>query len=156
MKRNNIMNKSNFIIGAIVLLIGFISCNEDDDNVPVNDINKIQSNVENGVWKITKFIDSGTDETNHFTGYNFKFNSSGVLNASDGSNNYDGNWSITNSNSNDDSQDDLEFNINFNLTNDFEDLNDDWDFISQTSTKIELIDISGGNGGTDYLTFEKK
>ena len=37
----------------------------------------------------------------------------------------------------------------------FEDLNDDWDFISQSSTKIELIDVSGGNGGTDYLTFEK-
>ena len=29
----------------------------------------------------------------------------------------------------------------------FEDLNDDWDFISQSSTKIELIDVSGGNGG---------
>ena len=27
--------------------------------------------------------------------------------------------------------------------------------ISQKYTKIELIDISGGNGGTDYLTFEK-
>ena len=40
--------------------------------------------------------------------------------------------------------------------NDFEDLNDDWDIISQSSSKIELIDISGGNGGTDYLTFEKK
>jgi hypothetical protein len=39
--------------------------------------------------------------------------------------------------------------------NDFEDLNDDWDIISRSSTKIELIDISGGNGGTDYLTFEK-
>jgi len=42
-----------------------------------------------------------------------------------------------------------------NLTNDFEDLNDDWDFISQSATKVELIDVSGGNGGTDYLTFEK-
>jgi hypothetical protein len=25
----------------------------------------------------------------------------------------------------------------------------------RTSTKIELIVVSGGNGGTDYLTFEK-
>jgi len=46
----------------------------------------------------------------------------------------------------------LELVINFNLTNDFEDLNDDWHFVSQSSTKIELIDISGG---TDNLTFEK-
>jgi len=75
--------------------------------------------------------------------------------ASNGTNNYTGTWSITDSNSSDDSQDDLDFNINFNLTNDFEDLNDDWDFVSQSETKIELIDISGGNGGTDYLTLEK-
>jgi len=115
----------------------------------------VQDNVSSGTWRITNFIDSGTDETNHFTNYNFTFNSSGVLNANNGTNNYDGTWSITDSNSNDDSQDDLDFNINFNLTNDFEDLNDDWDFISQSATKIELIDISGGNGGTDYLTFEK-
>jgi hypothetical protein len=54
----------------------------------------------------------------------------------------------------DDSSDDLDFNIFFNVANDFEDLNDDWDIISQSSSKIELIDISGGNGGTDYLTFE--
>jgi hypothetical protein len=40
------------------------------------------------------------------------------------------------------------------LTNDFEDLNDDWDIISHSPTKIELKDVSGGNGGTDYLTFE--
>jgi len=50
---------------------------------------------------------------------------------------------------------DLDFNIFFASPPDFEDLSDDWDFISHTSTKIELIDMSGGNGGTDYLTFEK-
>ncbi len=42
------------------------------------------------------------------------------------------------------------------FTTDFEELSDDWDIISHSSTKIELIDISGGNGGTDYLTFEKQ
>ncbi|WP_417620032.1 hypothetical protein [Oceanihabitans sediminis] len=115
----------------------------------------IQDNVAMGTWRITEFIDSGIDETNHFTGYNFSFNSSGVLHANNGSISYNGTWSITDSNSNDDSQDDLDFNIYFNLSNDFEDLNDDWDFISHSPTKIELIDISGGNGGTDYLSFEK-
>jgi hypothetical protein len=66
-----------------------------------------------------------------------------------------GRKSILKYQSNDDSQDDLDFNIYFNLTNDFEDLNDDWDFITFSETKIELIDISEGNGGTDYLTFIK-
>ena len=39
--------------------------------------------------------------------------------------------------------------------NDFDALTDDWDFISQTSTKIELIDISGGGEPDDVLTFER-
>ena len=147
--------KLTSIVVGIFSLLFVVSCNKDDDNPTNNTQTTIQSNVQSGTWRITKFIDSGTNETNHFTGYNFTFNSSGVLNANNGTNNYNGPWSITDSNSSDDSQDDLDFNINFNLTNDFEDLNDDWDLISQTSTKIELIDVSGGNGGTDYLTFEK-
>ena len=50
-----------------------------------------------------------------------------------------------------------DFNLFFSVpdSSDFEDLNDDWDIISVTSSKVELIDISGGNGGTDYLTFER-
>ena len=93
---------------------------------------------------------------NVLVGYNFTFNNSGVLNANNGTNNYDGTWSISDSSSNDDnSQDDLDFNINFNITNNFEELNDDWDIISYSSTKIELIDTSDDNSETDYLTFEK-
>ena len=72
-------------------------------------------------------------------------------------------WSVVdgsgNSSSDDDgnSTDDDDFNILFSVpaTSDFDDLNDDWDIISVTANKIELIDISGGNGGTDFLTFEK-
>ncbi|MFN7419673.1 MAG: hypothetical protein ACK5RV_02185, partial [Flavobacterium sp.] len=68
---------------------------------------------------------------------------------------YTGVWSVTDSNSNDDSMDDLDFNIAFTTPANFLELTDDWDIQSRTDTKIELIDISGGNGGTDYLTFEK-
>lgn len=139
------------VLACFVALFTIVSCKKDDNKTK----NTIESNVQSGTWKITKFVDSGTDETSQFSGYNFSFNNSGVLNASNGSNNFDGSWSITDNNSNDDSQDDLDFNINFSVTNNFEDLSDDWDFISQSETKIELIDVSGGNGGTDYLTFEK-
>ena len=145
---------TSIVVGLLNLLI-VVSCNKKDDNLNINIQTEIKNNVQNGTWRISKFIDSGTDETIHFTGYNFTMNSSGVLYANNGINNYEGIWSITNNNSNDDNLVDFDFNILFNLTNDFEDLNDDWDFISQSSTKIELIDVSGGNGGTDYLTFEK-
>ncbi|NBG67138.1 hypothetical protein GQN54_13495 [Cryomorphaceae bacterium S-15] len=115
----------------------------------------MQTNVQSGTWRITKFIDSDSDETHEFNGYQFTFKSSGVLNANDGVNNIDGVWNITSSNSDDDSSKDLDFNIYFNSSNQFEEINDDWDIISNSDVKIELIDISGGNGGTDYLTFEK-
>ena len=144
----------SFTFGFISLLL-VISCDKNEDN-SINNIQlSVQNNVQKGTWRITKFIDSGKDETSNFTGFSFTFNNSGTVIAGNGTNTYNGIWSITNSTSNDDSQDDLDFNINFNLTNTFEDLNDDWDFISQSTTKIELIDVSGGNGGTDYLTFEK-
>lgn len=152
------MNFRFKLVGLFLFTVLLGSCSEDDNdntNPPTNIKTTIEANVQKGTWRITKFEDSGDDETNHFTGYNFTFKASGVLNASNGTNNNDGTWSITDSNSSDDSEDDLDFNINFNLTNDFEDLNDDWNIISQSATKIELIDESGGDGGTDYLTFQK-
>ena len=156
------MNTSKIRIAILASLVGIltiVSCSSDDNNSTDITQNQVVTDVQSGTWHITKFIDSGTDETNYFIGYNFTFNNSGVLNANNGVNNYDGIWSITDSNSSDgsynDSQDNLEFNINFNLTNEFKELNDDWNFISQTETKIELIDISSGNGDTDYLTFER-
>ncbi len=143
----------SILIGLLGLLI-IVSCKKDKKSD--KDQKQIETNVQSGTWRITKFIDSGTDEAYHFTGYNFTFNSSGTLNTTNGTNNYNGTWSVTKSSSNDDSNhSDLHFNIYFNLTNHFEELNDDWDIISHSATKIELIDVSGGNGGTDYLTFEK-
>ena len=145
------LRNAAMLVAAIVTVSFLNSCKKESSE---NTQNQVETNVEDGTWRITKFVDSGDDETSDFSGYNFTFEDSGVLQASNGSNNYTGTWSISDSNSSDYSQDDLDFNINFNLTNDFEDLNDDWDFVSQSETKIELIDISGGNGDTDYLTFE--
>jgi uncharacterized lipoprotein YehR (DUF1307 family) len=142
-------------VALVVVLLFVIACKKDDTSKTDQTQIQIQNSVQSGTWKITKFIDSGVDETVHFTGYNFTFNASGALSAVSNSNSYTGTWGITDSNSNDDTQSDLDFTINFNLTNDFQDLSDDWDFISNSTTKIELIDVSGGNGGTDYLTFEK-
>ncbi len=100
-----------------------------------------------------RFEESGKDETQHFSEYSFSFGSDGKLTAENGTNNYEGTWSITDSDSIDDSQDDLDFNIHFYLSDDFEDLKDDWDFVSHSDIKIEFIDVSGGNGGTDLLLF---
>lgn len=142
---------------SLVIVFTISSCSSDDDST--NDSNSNQDEVENtvesGTWRITKFIDSGDDETSDYNGYTFTFNSDNTLVATNGTNSHTGTWSITDSNSGDDSLDDLHFDIFFASPADFEELSDDWDILSRTDTKIELIDISGGNGGTDFLTFEK-
>jgi hypothetical protein len=45
--------------------------------------------------------------------------------------------------------------LSFTAPSDFEDLSDDRHILEQTADKIRLEDVSGGNGGTDYLNFEK-
>lgn len=141
----------------LVFLVNVASmCSNDDDNSS-SSVNQttVVNTVSSGTWRITLYNDSGTIKTNQFTGYNFTFGPSNVLTATNGTQTYTGSWSVTDSNSNDDSMDDLDFNIAFTAPANFLELTDDWDIQSRTDTKIELIDISGGNGGTDYLTFEK-
>lgn len=142
---------------CLVFLVNVASmCSNDDDNSS-SSVNQttVVNTVSSGTWRITLYNDSGTIKTNQFTGYNFTFGPSNVLTATNGTQTYTGVWSVTDSNSNDDSMDDLDFNIAFTAPANFLELTDDWDIQSRTDTKIELIDISGGNGGTDYLTFEK-
>ena len=131
------------------------SCSNSTDNPADLTPTVIQTNVQTGDWQITSYIDSGKDETSHFSGYFFSFSSNGAISATNGSVTHAGTWSITDSNSNDDTPGVVDFTILFSLGNNFDDLSEDWQIISQTSTKIELKHVSGGNGGTDFLTFEK-
>jgi len=58
-------------------------------------------------------------------------------------------------NSGDDSpNNDLDFNIAFASPANFSELTEDWNILEKTATKIRLVRISGGNGGTDNKTFE--
>lgn len=156
--------KNGFLYSLLLMLSLSLlssSCSSNDDgSSPIDNsvaIAEVTATAQTGSWRITSYIDSGQNETNDFNGYNFTFSSNGVLTATNGTNTFTGTWSVTDSsNSTDDSNDDIDFNIFFPVpdTNVFEDLNDDWDLVTYTNTKIELIDVSGGNGGTDTLTFE--
>ena len=144
---------------ALSVIITSSSCSSDDDdsgsNTNATEILAIENTMESGNWRVTYFFDTDSDESSDFNGYTFTFADTGVLTATNGSSTIIGTWSVTNSSSSS-SNSDLDFNISFVSPPDFEELSDDWDIISYTSTKIELIDVSGGNGGTDYLTFEKQ
>jgi hypothetical protein len=132
-------------------------CSSDDDSSSSQDPTPVINAATQGTWRVTSYIDSGTDETNHFTGYDFTFGSNNVLTANNGTNSYTGTWSVTSSDdSNDDNpSSDLDFNILFSSPVNFADLTDDWDIVTYNSNTISLIDVSGGNGGTDILIFAK-
>ncbi len=155
--------KNNLIKGLIVLFSMSLmssTCSNDDDGINNTDVSQLVDIAQNGTWRISSYIDSGQDETSDFAGFNFTFNSNGNLSAINGDIEVNGTWSITNdSNSSDDddnnSGDDTDFNIFFAAPPKFEELSDDWDIVSMSNTQIVLIDVSGGNGGTDNLVFTK-
>ncbi|MEO6167426.1 MAG: hypothetical protein ABIO98_07910 [Chitinophagales bacterium] len=136
----NILQLSAFVL---FMMIAVWSCKKDDTIIPVD------NTIQQGNWKVTFFEDSGTDETDHFSGYQFIFNADGSISATNGPSTVNGTWTS----GTDDSQSKLI--LNFGSTTPFDDLNEDWHVTEETSTLIKCEHISGGNGGTDFLTFEK-
>lgn len=149
--------KFSLVMTMLFMLTTSSMCSSDDNSSSSNVNNPIDviNIVNNGTWRITYYYDTDQEETSSFNGYNFTFGASNVLTASNGTNNYSGNWSVTDSNSNDDNPSDLHFNIAFSSPAQFEQLSDDWEIIEKSATIIKLKDVSGGNGGTDFLTFTK-
>lgn len=147
------IKRSLVLLGLTVLLY---SCSNDDTNSSTtNSPDNVAAIVKSGTWKITYYFDTDKEETSNFSGYNFTFANNGVLTATNGTLTQTGTWSITDSNSKDDSISDLDFNIGFSSPATFAELTDDWEIIEKTATVIKLKDVSGGNGGIDYLTFTK-
>lgn len=131
-----------FLFTVSTLLL--FSCKKDE-----NTVSSASSSLKSGKWKVTKFIDSGDDELSHFTGFEFTFSDNGTVVAQNGSQNVSGTWNT----GIDDSKPKLF--LNFGSVSPFDDLNEDWHILDQSGSKIILEHISGGNGGTDYLNFEK-
>lgn len=158
--------KIGIILGLIVMtcLLSLYGCTKSDNATDVTNnstAEQVANVAKSGTWTVTYFYDTDQDETGNFSGFSFTFNEDGTIVAVNGSTTVTGTWSITDnsgSSSDDDgssSDNDNDFNIFFSSPDTFEDLTDDWDIVSISSDKIELIDVSGGNGGTDYLTFTK-
>ncbi|WP_445452650.1 hypothetical protein [Flavobacterium sp. 25HG05S-40] len=150
--------KKVFLIPALfcLMMLNVASMCSSDDNSSSTDPTPVINTASQGTWRVTSYVDSGNNETNDFTGYNFTFASGNVLTATNGTNTYTGSWSVTSDDSDDDNPSgDLDFNIAFGAPANFADLTDDWDIVTYSANTISLIDVSGGNGGTDTLVFTK-
>ena len=125
----------------LILPVLLFSCKRESNN-------SVSGDIINGTWIISKYIDSGSNETSYFTGYTFNFNADGLIVATNSSQ-VGGSWSEYND------DDHTELTILFSQSP-LNELNDDWHVVSRSNTQIELEDVSGGNGGVDYLTFSKQ
>jgi hypothetical protein len=110
---------------------------------------QVTTTIQSGTWKVTLFNDNGIDETSNFNGFSFTFNANGTATATRNSIATDGSWVS----GTDDSR--VKLILDFGIISPLDELNEDWRVLERTDSKIRLTHISGGNGGTDFLTFEK-
>lgn len=149
------MKTRNLIHFILLLSLVFISCEATDDNSNTEMFNTeaIRATAISGMWTISLFEEDGKNETSDFSGFEFAFNEDGSIQAINGDATISGAWSIQ---SDDDDDDDIDFNIFFTSPANFTELSDDWDMVSYSTSRIELKDISGGDGSIDRLIFEKQ
>ncbi len=150
------MKSISLILMGLLLSFSISSCfgsDDDDSHHDDDDSNGSTTGiVVDGNWKVTLFQEDNSNQTTHFNGYSFDFETNGTITATNGSTTQNGNWN----NGGDDSGNKL--NIIFPSAPDdspFEEISEDWDILSKTVTKIELRHVSGGDGSIDLLTFEK-
>jgi hypothetical protein len=141
---------------SLFLLIITTMCTTGSSISSSSDPSQLINTAKQGTWRISGYNDSGTNETSHFTGYNFTFGNSNAITATNGTNTYYGTWSVNAVLDIDDNPTgELDFYISFDSPVDFADLTDNWDVVSYTSNRIYLTDVSGGSGGNDILEFTK-
>ena len=108
--------------------------------------NDLANILSDGLWDVASYTADGVDETGDYNGYQINFDANGTVIADNGTS-INGTWSVENSGN--------ILVLNFGSSTPFDEFNDDWDVISVSATQVILQDVSGGNGGTDILTFEK-
>lgn len=115
------------------------------------DVNALIEQLTSEVWYISLYNDDGDDDTCDYLDYEFTYFENGSASAVSSAVTKNGVWTVLV-----DSEGGLDLVLNFEYSGDndpFEDLNDDWDVEEFSPTYINLKDVSGGGGGTDYLNF---
>ena len=136
MKKIILLSVAIFISSLLI-----ISCSKEN-------ITNIASYVTKGTWRVTLYQENGVSKLYYFSNYDFIFSNSTVT-ATRNASTVTGTFSTKY----DDSKNKLV--LNFGNTSPFNELNDDWEILEESATKIRMQDVSGGNGGTDLLTLEK-
>jgi hypothetical protein len=148
-------------LGALIIssMIFFLSSCNKKSVLPMDDsaassnidlskttaISTMDPSLLNGTWHVSYLFDK-KDKTNKFIGYSFVFNTNGTVNIT-GPTTLNGTWTTNTSKT--------KFILSLGTTKPVSELNEDYAIISQSSTQLKLTHVSGGNGGTSFLTLEK-
>ena len=139
------MKKILLIPVLLMMLCGLGSCSKSNDSTAIIPTSSI---ITVGNWKITYFVDNGSDHTSNYAGLKLIFISNGTVTSSNDLFSVNGTW-VASLNTED------KLLLNFNTGLQMEQLNHDWHILEKTSIKLRMEDVSGGGGGTRYLTIEK-
>jgi hypothetical protein len=104
-----------------------------------------------GTWKVQSYIDNkNRDRTSTYTNYSFTFLADGSIKATSGAIQFSGTYkNVTDSGKE-------KFYITFiTSNNDFAEINEDWILEVKNNNLMKLTTVSGGNGGSKVLIFER-
>ena len=138
----------------ILILVGFVifaSCSSDDSKEDqFGQFEDIKLILPQGEWKVGKFLKDEVDKTANFESFVFTFNSDGNVLAQNDLFSEKGTWLYVNEVEN---QEILV--LTFSQIEPFEDINEDWQIVSISPSKIELIDKGSNPQDTKLLSFLK-
>ncbi len=129
-------------------------CDEDDDDDYDNDhevdTTLITPIVLEGQWIVASYDTAGNDITSDFEGFTLEFFEDGTMVATDGTDTFEGTWE-------EHVEDDLgiELVIEFDGSTLIKMLNDDWDVLEYSETRIELSDEDEVGNDTSVLILER-
>lgn len=126
-----------------MLGMAMMGCSKSDDAQPQD----TDDDQVAGSWIITYFFDKDQEETDMFSGYTFRFETSGTLIANANGTTFEGTWLITS----DDGSQRLVISITGNDA--LQELVDDWVIQSITSEEIRLRDDNTEH--VEELIFER-
>lgn len=143
------MNKKIKHLKKRVFLFAFVlalmACNNSNMTTTNQNPNTVSDFILFGEGLVISLLtDDGENETDYFEGYVFLFNPNGTVSASNGSTTVDGTYSVF--------QDDgrTELAMNFPSVGNFDELDDDWYFISINQNTIRFDDDG------DVLEFQQR
>lgn len=121
-----------------------------DDNAGDGDVMEIRNFMMGGDWSVASYVEGDNDQTDIYGGYSVNFMTEYQIAIKEGGETFGaGLWRVIRN-----TDQKLKVYLNFGDNTPFDELTDDWDFVSVEEGRLELKDVSG-DGTVSVLVLEK-